>query len=354
MRPLVPEDLYRNGAARQREAATALMRAVLCRSLAVINKQLDPAKHVAARYPTDRLAQFLTRASSAPATTTGTGWAAELAQSVVADYLAGLGPVSAAAEIFGQALNLTFDRAARVTLPHFVAEYGNAGFVAEGAPIPVRQFATDNPDPLTPHKLAAIAVLTRELVESSNAERLIADVLTRAVGRMLDEVLFDANPASTIRPAGLRQGVSALTASSATDPGHAFTDDMGALGDAVSPVAANSGLIYVASPGRALKMKLRLTRDIDGLMIVGSNAVQNDLLCIVPAGLAVIAGTTPEIETSREASAVMNTAPVDIGAGGAPVGSVFQTDNVSLKLRFPVTWSRRDPRGFAWTTPTGW
>jgi Phage capsid family len=355
MRPaLVPEDLHRNGDLRRRESTTALMRACLVRALAVTNKQLDPIKHCAARYPSDKLAQFITRAAQAPATTATTGWAAELAQSVVADYLTGLGPVSAAAEIFAQALGLTFDRAGQVRIPHFVAEYGNAGFVAEGAPIPVRQFAAEQPDALTPHKLAAIAVLSRELVESSNAEKLIGDVLSRATGRMLDEVLFDANPASAIRPAGLRNGVSVTAASSATESDRAFTEDMAKLADAVAPVAANSPLIYVASPGRALRMKLRLTRDIDGLLIVASNAVINDLLCVVPAALAVIAGTTPEIEVGRESELVMNTSPVDIGAGGAPVGTVFQSDNIGLKVRFPVTWSRRDPRAFAWCTPTGW
>jgi hypothetical protein len=30
---------------------------------------------------------------------------------------------------------------------------------------------------------------------------------------------------------------------------------------------------------------------------------------------------------------------------------LFQTDSIALKMRWPVTWALRDPRGVAWTTP---
>ena len=80
------------------------------------------------------------------------------------------------------------------------------------------------------------------MVDSSNAEALIGDALMRAAGRMLDEVLFDANPESAARPAGLRNGVAALTASTNTDPIQAVFEDAAALINSLAPVAGNGPL----------------------------------------------------------------------------------------------------------------
>jgi hypothetical protein len=339
-------------AARRRESVTSLMRACAARAFAVIDRQTSPETVVRQRWGDDRLAAFLTRATSAAALTTVPAWAGALAQSVVADFLAELGPQSAAAEIFDASLGLEFNGAGQISLPAFVPDFANSGFIGEGQPIPVHQLSLAMPDPLLPHKCGAIAVLTREMIESSNAEQLIGDTLKRAAGRMLDEVMFDANPAAGNRPAGLRNGIAATPASSATDPDRAFTDDMGALADAVAPVAANATLIYVASPGRALKMALRMPREIDRVLVLGSNAVVNDLLCIASNGIVSAVGITPVIEANKSAIIHMETLPQPVPA--PPTRSMFQTDSLAIKLTWPVTWSLRDPRAFAWTTPTAW
>ena len=230
-----------------------------------------------------------------------------------------------------------------------VAEYGNAGFVGEGQPIPVRQLA-DTAAQLLPHKLAAIGVLTREMVESSNAEALIGDALMRAAGRMLDEVLFDANPESAARPAGLRNGVAALTASTNTDAIQAGfrrcrrPDQFARAGRRQGPFA------LVASPGRASLMRQRFAPPDSLVKVYGSNAVINDLLAIAPAALVAALSPEPEIETSKAATLHMDSAPQPVGTAG-PARSLFQTDSLALKMRWPVSWALRDPRGFAWLTP---
>jgi hypothetical protein len=169
---------------------------------------------------------------------------------------------------------------------------------------------------------------------------------------MLDEVMFDVNPAAANRPAGLRNGIAAIAPSSATESGAAFTADMGALADAVSPVAANAPLIYVGSPGRALKMALRMPREIDRVLVLGSNAVVNDLLVIASNGLVSAVGTAPVIQADKSAIIHMESAPQPVPA--PPTASMFQIDAVAIKLTWPVSWTLRDPRAFAWTTPTGW
>ena len=302
---------------------------------------------LAERWPNDRVA----RAAAAPAMVGTTGWAAELAPRLTADTLDALGPASAAAEIFRNSLVINFDGYGSVSAPGFVAEFGNAGWVAEGAPIPVRQLSAP-PAIMNPHKLCAIAVLTREMIESSNAERLIEDALTRAAGRMLDEVLFDANPEDAARPKGLRNGIAASTPSNNSSTSEAFHEDIATLVGELAPVGGNGPYIFVMSPGRAIMFNARGQGSLttDNVIAVGSSAVVNDILAIAPAALVAAFSPQPEIEVSKHATLVMDSAPGAAGSMG-PERSLFQSDSHAVKLRWPVTWALRDARGFAWLTP---
>src|SRR5712675_552576 len=136
MRPLVPEDVHRNGnraAAQRRTSVNAVMRACAARALGALHKgRLDPVEHTRARWPDDRLAQFVVKAAASPAMHDQATWAAELSHSVVADFIAALAPASAAADLFAKGLQLGFDQAGQVRVPSFVVELGNAGFAAAG------------------------------------------------------------------------------------------------------------------------------------------------------------------------------------------------------------------------------
>ena len=315
--------------------------------------RVRPVELARAMWADDRaLIDLLQRGTSAPAMTSVTGWAAELAQKVVADTLEALGPASAAAELFRQGLSLAATRAAIVSVPGFAApdSSNTSMFVAEGEPIPVFQ-ANAKPAELGPHKVAGICVLTREMLESSNAEKLIGDVMIRSVGRAVDEVLFDANPGDAARPRGLRYGVSASTPSSATEGSEAFAQDVGTLASAVSAVAGNSPIVYIASPGRAINMRMRMAGS--GVMVLASNAVINDLLAVATAALVSSVGSDPDIESAKATTLHMDSAPQPIGSA-APARSLWQTDAVGLKVRWPVSWAIRDPRGFAYLTPSAW
>jgi hypothetical protein len=318
----------------------------------MLNKSLDPVSHLAARWPEDRLAVYVARAGTSPATPGQVNWAAELSHSVVADFIAALSGQSAGAGLFQAGLQLRFDADGQVRVPAFVVQPGNGGFVAPGAVIPVLQAALAPPAILDGKKLAAIVILTKELATSANSERVITDLLSRSLGVALDTVLFGSNAATADAPAGLRAGISAISPSSTTDPWGAFIEDMANLAQAVSPVAANAPLVFVCSLGRALKIHLRM-RDSDKFQVFASSAVGNDLLCITPAAFASITGDTPVIETSEEAVLHSETIPQPLGTA-SPARSMFQTFSLSLKTRWPATWTLRDVRGLAWTTPTGW
>lgn len=313
-----------------------------------------PSEVMAKLWPQDRItAEMIERAATTAATTFTPGWAAELAQRKIVDTLDALYQESAAAKLFARSTVLTFDDAGAISVPGFVMSFGNRGFVAEGQPIPVQMSGLTIPDQLKPTKAAGIVVLTREMIESSNAEKLIADVAIRMLGRAIDEILVDANPADQARPRGLRQGVAALTpVATAGSAWENAVADMGALADAVAPVAGAGDLAFIGSAGRALKANIYL-QGAPGAEAFGSGAVINDFLCIATAGL-IAAVSDPSIESSRAATLHMDDTPnIDPGSAGRH-SSMYQTDSVAIKMRMPVSWAVRDPRGFAWMTPTGW
>jgi hypothetical protein len=335
---------------REVSSGNLFTRSLTARAIASMHR-CAVADVAAEMWPNDRaLMQFVTRASVNPAMTSVAGSAKELAQQYVSDAITAMGPASAAAQILKQCLVLSFDGHGQISAPGFVAEFGNSGFVGEGNPIPVRQLAS-TPAVMDPHKLASIAVLTREMMESSNAEALITDALVKAAGRMMDEVLFDANPADANRPAGLRQGVAASTASAATDGYEAVFEDVSILINALAPVAGNGPHILVGSPGRAAMLNGRGITNSGQISVYGSSAVINDLLAIAPAALVAAISPEPEVETVSAGTLVMDTAPGAAGTMG-PERSVYQTDSLAVKVRWPVSWVLRDVRGFAWMTPT--
>lgn len=299
------------------------------------------------------LAMLTTRAASAPAMTSVAGWAAELARKKIVDTLDALGPAAAGAQLLKQSLVLTFDGAGQISAPGFVAGAGNAGFVAEGAPIPVRQLV-ETAALLTPFKLASISVLTREMIESSNAQVLVSDVLVRSAGVALDAALFGSGAATAAAPAGLRNGIAALTPSATTDAFEAVFEDVASLINAVAPVGGAGPYVLIASAGRAIMMRARFLPN-DGLIILASGVVGNDLLCVAPMAVVAALDPEPEIETNDAATLHMNDAPLAIVNGGAPAAparGLFQTDSLALKLRQAITWALRDNRAISWLTPT--
>ena len=350
----VPSSSFRREPLQLRKG-NSFVRLLTARTVAKVRKV--PAADVAALlWPNDKVIERLvTRAVAPPAMTTVTGWAAELAQTVIRDALEALGAVSAGAQMLSSCLVLTFDGAGVISAPGFVADANHGGFVAEGNPIPVRQFAAEATT-LQPHKLASIGVLTREMIESSNAEQMIGDVLTRSAGLALDAVLFGSAAATAAAPAGLRNGISTLTASTSTELYEAFFQDVAVLINAVSAVGNVGPYAMIASPGRAAQMLMRFVNEMPNLFVYGSTAVGNDLIAVACPGIVAALDPEPEIETSNAAALHMQDTPAALvtspGVSATPVRSLYQTDSIAVKVRWPVTWALRDPRAVAWLTPT--
>src|SRR5262249_46659710 len=121
--------------------------------------------------------------------------------------------------------------------------------------IATRQFAIDGSLTLTPKTFGTLAAFTRETFEHSlpTIESTVRVVLTESVGHALDTAMFSNTAADATRPAGLLLGIGATSAATAADL--AMLSDLETLAAAVAPVAANSPILFVASPKQARRMQ---------------------------------------------------------------------------------------------------
>jgi Phage capsid family len=333
VRPLVPEDIPRL-ARRERETAVAtLCRAVLGHARGV----LEPR----------------TRSAVAPASTTST---AALTQTMPA-FLSTLVPSSAAADVLERGVQLRWDGAVSITLPSMAL--GFVDWVPEGAPFPVRQYSTSPGPTIRPYKLGSLVSLTGEMMRSSNAEALVRQVLTDSLGPALDAKLF-SNAAEVLgtSPAGLLAGISGLTASAATSRNDALIEDIAALASAVSVVAGKSSIVFVMHPAQSVAVGLRTLGEFAYDVLPSNSVAPKTVVCIATNTLAVALEDQPVIDASKEGVMHMETGPSaivgDTGVSASPVRSLFQTDSVGLKIRWPISWALRDIRGVAYTTGVTW
>lgn len=328
---------------------------------------------------TRQVLEWSQRAASTVATTTQTGWAAELAQTLYAAYMELLYPKAVYPRLAAKGLSLTFGPAGRILIPTRAATPTIAGsFVGEGLPIPVRQglFTSQT---LTPKKMAVITTWTREIQDHSvpAIEGLLRDAVQQDTAISLDSVLLDANPATLVRPAGILNGVVGLTPT-AGGGFAALTGDIkqisgalltGTKGNVRSPVwlmnpqQINSAL-YVSSPGAGVFPYRDEIREgqLGGWPIIDSGTVP--LGCVIAldaADFVAVGGDAPRFEISDQATLHMeDTNPIDIGTAGtpavvaAPVKSMWQTDSLALRLILPTNWTIRRAGVVAYVTGVTW
>jgi hypothetical protein len=342
MKPLVPED----------RAPSALRAAAVA---SVARAALNVARNVRGRsvkssWPDDRNAELLTRAASTPASLANT----TALQQVAPHFVASLVPVSAAAAVIARSLQLSFDGAAQIGVPALMLP--SAAFVGDGMSIPVAQGTSSPGAVITPAKLAAIIPLTNEMINHSNGEQMVRQVLVENIGPTLDAAMFSAAAAVPgVRPAGILDGVAALAPSGATAPVDAMVADVQALAEAITPAAGASQPVLIAAPAQAAALTLRAPRDLWPVLMSAALSA-GTIIAVVPAAVATVV-EAPEIEAGTD-TVQTDDAPgelVDIGGVWArPVRSLWQTDSVGLRFVMPATWARRSASAVAWIESTSW
>jgi hypothetical protein len=358
-KPLVPEDLRRNG----RLAAQPFIRAAVATALAHLERSY-PSEVVKRRWPQDRDTALIVKASVDPASIAGSNWADTLAGTVVANFIASMGPSSAGAALLSRGLQLQYDGAAAIVMPHIKAATGNTAFVGEGAPIGVRQLVAGSSATLAPRKFASIIAFMREIFEHStpNIELLVGTVLRESVGLDLDAALLDANAASASRPAGLRNGISAETESANADLYEAMIEDLDAIVTGVADIAGNNEIVVIAAPSRARRLRLRMQGRDWGFTLLSSSALAADeLIAVATNGLISALDPAARFDVSTQVALHMeDTSPQPISLASTvgdiayPVRSLWQTDSLGLRLIMEVSWGLRDPGALAWIEDVIW
>lgn len=343
----------------RRDGVPALVRATIAHLLAATENSF--ASDVAKRdWPNDPDLPMLLRAAVNPATTTTSGWASSFAATAVADLFKSMGGASAGALLLNRGMQLNFDGAGAISVPSIVASADNVGFVQEAAPIPVGQLDLDGPT-LSPRKFATIMTFTREVLSRStpNVEAVVRAVLTESTGLALDAALFSNTAGDATRPPGLLYGIAAETASAATSPSEAMAADITTLASAVAPIAGNTPIIFIASPARAVRFKVR--RENVSYEVLTSAALADGVLIAVAANAVASAlDPVPRFKLADQATLHMDTAAAALSVVGtppvvsAPARSLWQADSLALRMILDVAWTLRNANGVAWMEGATW
>jgi len=320
----------------------------------------DPDTVLQKMYPDDEATHLITRAAVAGATTTTSGWAAELVNTVMVDFLETLRPASVYPALRNAGVGLNFGpNAGAIKIPSRSSTPSISGsFVGEGSPIPVRRLGLTSLT-LTPKKMGVISVFSREIARYGTPaiEALIRGEIIADTAATLDSLLLDATAGSAVRPAGLLNGVSALTATA----GGGYAAILGDIKKIVAPFdAANMGrnIFLIMHPAQA--RSLALTPGADGTLgwandtlgeftiVVSTGATLARVIAVDAADFVSAVGDAPEFELADTPTLHMeDTTPLQIGTAGAPATvaaptqSMFQTAQLALRMLMDVTWGVR-------------
>jgi len=317
------------------------------------------------------------RAATAPATTTTSTWAAELAVVGQGAWFNALMAGSIFQPVASRGMNITLGRNASISMPTRQATPTIAGsFVAEGAPIPVRQ-AAFTAVTIGLKKMAVITSYTREIAEHSTPEieTILRQLIMDDTGVAVDTVFIDATSATAVRPAGIRAGVAGQTPTA----GGGFTALVGDIKLLVGILAGMNSLsnpVWIMNPVQQIAISLTqnaggefpFQAEINGNRLMGypvviSSTVPAGMVILINADdLMVVQGDTPRFDVSDQATLHFeDTTPLQISTPGspnvvaAPVRSMFQTDSLALRMILPMNWAiRRLPAPVAWMTGVTW
>jgi hypothetical protein len=232
---------------------------------------------------------------------------------------------------------------------------------------------------LIPKKLGVITTYTRELNEHSipAIEGILRDSVTQDTSTAIDAVLLDTNPATSIRPAGIRNGVSGLTPT-AGGGFNALVGDIKQLAGALLTATAGNIRqgVFLINPQQALSISLtQPPAAATGLfpfadevaanrlrsfgLIISGNVPLGMVIALDAADFVTAGAEAPRFEVSDQATLHLDdTSPQDITGGtpspATPVKSMFQTDSLALRLIWPLNWSLRRTGMVSWLTGVTW
>lgn len=318
------------------------------------------------------------RAVTNPARTDTPTWAEELVGEAILDLMEQLLPVSVYAPLSAQGVRFSFGRNGSIKIPRRDRVVGSAGdlagaFVGEGMPIPVRRGLIGSVT-LNPHKLGVISTFTKEMADRSTPqiEGIIRQGIIEDTADAIDRALLDDAAGTAIRPAGLGNGVTPITAATGGDDAAVQADVRAILAPFIAANAAK-GLIWLMNSGSRSNLSmmtnpLGLTSEFQaqaragnlaGYPIIDStNVAVGDLWLVRAADFMSATGDTPNFDISDQATiheidaysadgtAANTVLPISTGAAGSavvatPVRSLWQTATTGVRMLMDMDWEMR-------------
>lgn len=335
-------------------------------------EHLDPLQIAKALYPHDeKLVQTFTKAAVPAANSGNAGWAGNLildSGAYFADFVEYLRARTVIGQVSGRLRNLPFDTPVLIQ-----GSAGTAKWVGEGAAKPLTQWSYTKAK-LEPLKVAAIAAATKEMLNraSTAADALIRDELVRSAGAAIDGTFVsDAAAVSGESPAGIRNGVSALTLTGDGSIEGIRCDAAAMLKALVGDNLSVSGAFWVMPETVAIDLATAITPlgapafpgmtptggTFLGLPAFASQYVPTDssgAVVMLIKGDEVFLGDEGGIQVSMsdQASLVMDNAPSTNSTTptAAQVVSMFQTNSVAFLVERFINWQKRRAQAVVWAS----
>jgi len=315
---------------------------------------------------------LVTKAAVAPATTTGTTWAAPLVQvgGVYGDFIEFLRPQSILGR-FGVG-GVPSLRRVPFRTPLVGQTSGGEGYwTGEGQAKPLTSFDLASTI-IEPLKIANIAVATMELIRDSSpsADVMIRDQLAAAITSRLDTDFINPAKAAVagVSPASILNGVTAIP-STGTDA-EAVRNDIRLLFN--SFIAANNAPtsgVFIMAATSALALSLMQNplgqSEFPGLNMNGGNFMGLPAIVsqYVPAGVVALVNANDiyladeggiELAMSTEASLQMDNAPDNPTTATTVLVSLWQRNLIGFRCERTINWARRRPSAVAYLSGVAW
>ncbi len=214
---------------------------------------------------------------------------------------------------------------------------------------------------LTPLKVAALAVVSNELLRDSTpaAEQLVRDALVEASAQRIDTTFLSTSAAvSGVSPAGILNGLSPMT--SLGNDGVGLRRDIAQLYAPFFTAKNAGGLWLVMNNSQAKEIQLMVNalgntefpninaaggNLLGDTVITGDNVTAGHIILLKPSDIYKIGDLGVEVSISREAMIEQDSAPQ--GASDTPVAasatlmSMFQTESTAIKIVHPINFAKR-------------
>lgn len=327
------------------------------KALAAANGSRSEALEIARKqYPDDSKLHHVLKAAVGAGTTTDPTWAGALVeyQEYAQDFVEFLRPQTIIGR-FGQG-NIPALRQVpfNIRIPAQTSG-GSANWVGQGKAKPLTKFDFESIT-FSFAKVAAIAVLTDELIRFSNpaADALVRNALAEAVIARLDTDFISPSKAevANVSPASITNGITDIPST-----GNPDDDAAAAFGVFVAANLQPNGAVWLMSSTTALALSMRknalgqkeypemtlLGGTFQGLPVIVSQYVGNLLVLVNAPDIYLADDGGVAVDMSREASLEMESDPTgdSITPTGTELVSMFQTNSVAIRAERWINWKRR-------------